>query len=440
VGDVDDRYLRSGRESGRAPWWKPWLVAIGIVALVYLLVVAVGTVGSGFQWAVGGGKSGSKEKAAEIFAFASNPLSGLILGILATSLVQSSSTVTSVIVGLVAGGLNIQLAIPMIMGANIGTTVTNTIVSLGHIGRPQEFRRAFAAATVHDIFNLVAVVIFLSAEVAVRAVFDVGFLEWISEVIAAFLYGGGEFGFNIKNLNFIKPATKPLIHLLLDAKAGTGLLIGLPPIWGGVLMILIALGAIFTSILYLGRLLRANLTGRAERIFHSAVGKGPVRGIASGATITVLVQSSSTTTSLIVPMAGAGILSLRQIFPFTLGANVGTTVTALIAATAGAKTDILAAAALQIALVHLFFNISATFAIYGAPPLRNFCLSAAEWLANLTLRNRLLALAYMVGVYFVLPGALLLVLSLIGDGGKWAGDRESGDRGPAPAPAPAKEE
>ncbi|HBR96548.1 MAG TPA: sodium:phosphate symporter, partial [Gammaproteobacteria bacterium] len=127
---------------------------IFIVSLVYLLLVAVSMIGSGFKIAAG-------DQAKELFAFASNPITGLVIGTIATALIQSSSTVTAIIVGLVAGGLPVTIAIPMIMGANIGTTVTNTIVSLGHVRQGDEFRRAFAAATIHDFFNVISVVIFL---------------------------------------------------------------------------------------------------------------------------------------------------------------------------------------------------------------------------------------------------------------------------------------
>ena len=126
---------------------------------------------------------------------------------------------------------------------------------------------------------------------------------------------------------------------------------------------------IFASITLLGTTLKKNLTGRAERIFHAAVGRGPISGIASGTIVTILVQSSSTTTSLIIPMAGSGVMRLKQIFPFTLGANIGTTITALIASLSGGDY---AEAALQIALVHLFFNVFATALIYGVPHCARF--------------------------------------------------------------------
>ena len=125
-----------------------------VVALVYGFLVSIRLMGSAF-------KAMGAETASGLYEGIANPFAGLAVGILATVLVQSSSTSTSTIVSLVGqtGGtaLPLKTAIPMIMGANIGTTITNTIVSLGHIRQGGAFRRAFAAATVHDFFNLILV-------------------------------------------------------------------------------------------------------------------------------------------------------------------------------------------------------------------------------------------------------------------------------------------
>ena len=153
--------LPNRSESEKSNNYIKWIT---VALLIYLLICAVGIIGSGFKMSVGG-------HAKELFAFASNPFAGLVVGIVATALIQSSSTVTSIIVGLVAGGLPVELAVPMVMGANVGTSITNTIVSLGHVRAKEEFKRAFSAATVHDFFNLLSVVIFLPLEIAF------GFLE-----------------------------------------------------------------------------------------------------------------------------------------------------------------------------------------------------------------------------------------------------------------------
>lgn len=361
---------------------------MSVIALVYLILVAVGAVSHCFK-----GFSGGAEGAAQIFAFANNPFVALLLGILATALVQSSSTVTSVIVGLVAGGLPIGMAIPMVMGANLGTTITNTIVSLGHVRDRTEFRRAFAAATVHDFFNLMAVVIFLPLELMF------GLLQHSAEWLANMLVGSANM--SMKGMDFMKPLTAPAQQLIDSAVSF------LPGKGAAIATIVIGILLILASVTYLGKVLQKVLVGRAKEVLHKALGRGPLSGITSGALVTIMVQSSSTTTSLMIPLAGGGVFSTRQLYPFTLGANIGTTITALLAATAisGAGAQL----ALTIALVHVLFNVFAVALIYGLPFLRDLPVRAAEGLARIGSENKLLALGYVGGLFFALPALMMVV-------------------------------
>ncbi len=379
-------HMPEGAENSTLKTTGQWLV---VAFLIYLLITAVGMIGGGF-------KGATKGDATQLFEFATNPFMGLVVGILATSLIQSSSTVTSIIVGLVAGGLPVEMAIPMVMGANIGTTITNTIVALGHIGRKKAFRRAFAAATVHDVFNLIAVVIFMALELTT------GILHKIGATAAEFLVGGADV--SVKGFNFIKPITKPVIGAVKDFAE----FIYAP--WANVLLILFGVAIIFFSILFVGKLLKKLMVGRAKRIMHNAIGRGPISGITSGAIVTVLVQSSSTTTSLMVPLAGTGSFRLKQIYPFTLGANIGTCITSLLAATA--VTGATALPAMTIALVHLAFNLLAVLVIFGIKNLRVLPLRGATWMAKLATQNKMLAILYILGVYFALPGLLVLVYQM----------------------------
>ncbi|HIQ51976.1 MAG TPA: Na/Pi cotransporter family protein [Pseudomonas pachastrellae] len=366
--------------------WPQWLAVLG---LIYVLICAVSMIGSGFKAATGG-------QAQELFSFASNPYVGLVIGIVATALIQSSSTVTSLIVGMVAGGLPVGIAIPMIMGSNVGTTVTNTLVSLGHVRDKSEFRRAFSAATVHDFFNLIAVAIFLPLEIMF------GLLERVSAWLATLLVGADSY--SMSDMNFMKALTKPFVNLVDGA---TGML---PGAMAGLAMVVIGLVLIFVAITYTGKLLKVLMVGKAKEVLHSAIGRGPVAGIASGALVTTFVQSSSTTTSLMVPLAGSGTFSLRQIYPFMLGANIGTTVTALLAATAVGGA--VASSALQIALVHLMFNVFAVVVIFGLPFLRDLPLKGAEWLADIAAEKKIFAAIWMLGVFIVLP-LLLIAASMV---------------------------
>ena len=360
-----------------------------VVALIYLLICGVGMIGTGFKIATG-------ESARELFALATNPILGLFIGLTATALMQSSSTVTAIIVGITAGGLPVSVAVPMIMGANIGTTITNTIVSLGHVRKRKAFRRAFAAATVHDQFNLLSVLIFLPLEIAF------GMLEKSGRFLANLLVG--EAWVDVDRVNFLHAAIQPVIEILKAASAS------LPHRAGGIVLIFVGVALLFLSVTFLSRMMAQLMVGKAQRILHGMIGRGPFSSIGLGALITAVVQSSSTTTSLVVPLAGSGVFTLRQVYWFTLGANVGTCVTALLAATTvgGARAFF----ALQIALIHLLYNLIGIVVIFGTPFLRDIPVACADWLARSAAHNRAYVLAYIGGVFFVLPGICIFVGNL----------------------------
>ena len=364
----------------------PWISVLG---LVYALLVAVGMIGDGFKWAAGG-----EDGAAALFEFATNPFMGLIVGTMATAMVQSSSTVTSITVGLVAAGLPVSTAIPMIMGINIGTTMTSTLVSLGSMGNKNVFRRSFSAATAHGFFNLFAVLIFLPLEMAT------GFLEKTSASLAEMLYGGPSA--DVSGFDFIKPLVKPTTSAFYDL---TRMI--LPGNTGGIVLALIGLAMTFMSISLLGKILKTLMVGRAKELMHKAIGSGSLGSIASGSLITFLVQSSSTTTSLVIPLAGSGVFRLKEIYPFTLGANIGTCITALLAAVSLSGPS--AEAGLQIALVHLLFNLAGVLLIYGIPFLRQIPYHGARRFAQLASRNRTVVFGYVFGVFFILPGLMILL-------------------------------
>ncbi|MCE7630375.1 Na/Pi symporter, partial [Vibrio fluvialis] len=283
----------------------------------------------------------------------------------------------------------------MVMGANIGTTVTNTLVSLGHVRCKEEFKRAFASATIHDFFNLLAVFIFLPLEMMF------GILEKISHWLVSPLLATGDM--SLKGFDFIKPMTKPVISALKEQLATLG------DTLGGVALILLGIATIFVAITVMGKLMKSLMVGRARELLKNAIGRGPLHGIASGTLVTVLVQSSSTTTSLMVPLVGSGVLKVRDVYPFTLGANIGTCITALLAATA--VSGEFAVFALQIALVHLTFNLLATLLIYGIPFLRELPIKGAETISEWAIKSKAVVAGYLLSVFIVIPGMILAFTS-----------------------------
>ena len=342
-----------------------------VAACLYLFVVGVSGMGEAF-------KLFGRDFAEAVLEATANPLTGLFLGILATSLVQSSSTSTSIIVGMVAGGaVSLEGAIPMIMGANIGTTITAMLVSLGHINRPVEFQRAFGAAALHMTFNLIAVAIIFPLELAT------GFLTHASAAAADVFQNAG----GMRLSNPLKAATEPAIALLTKMVFSQA--------W---LLLLVTVLLTFGMLVGIVKLLRSLVLKKIEAFFDRHLFKTWQRAMGFGLLFTVAVQTSSIPTSLVIPLAGAGILKLAQIYPFNLGSNVGTTVTAMLAALATANET-----AITVAFSHLIFNLIGILMIWSVPVVRRIPMRIAESLAARGTRNRWLAVAVVAAVYFVIP-------------------------------------
>ncbi len=358
------------------------------LSLLYVFLVGVGLLEGGIRQFGAGFET-------QLLASVGNPLAGLFAGIAATVIVQSSSISTATIVGLVGSGtLPVSLAVPMIMGANIGTTITNTLVSLGSIRWPNEFRRAFAAATMHDFFNIIAVLILFPLEL---------FTGVISRAAVSLASAAGRAGFGGAE------ADSPIRTAV---KAGTGLiergLDDLAPAGGalGVLMLVVGMGLLFASLRFVTTNMRAVMAGRIEQAMNRLLNRGGgVPGIVMGLLITLAVMSSTITTSILVPMVAAGILTVRNAYPVTLGANIGTTATALLAALAIDQP-----AALVIAFVHMLFNLTAIAIVYPVPAVRHVPVRLAEALSAAAVRNRGLVAAYVAGLFVVLPFVGVLVL------------------------------
>jgi len=359
-----------------------------IIALLYLFLVSISAISMSF-------KLFGKEFSERLIQTTSNPFVGLFIGILTTAIVQSSSTTTSMVVGFVAAGtLTIPCAIPIVMGANIGTTVTNTLVSLGHITRKDEFKRAFAGAIIHDIFNVLAVLILLPLELTT------GFLEKIGSAMAKNFYNLG----GIHVVSPIKTAVGPVVsytkNLLIDA-------IGFPEKISGIILLAMAIVLLITSLFFLVRVMRSVIARRTEVILDKLIGKHGLSGMFLGFLFTAIVQSSSVTTSILVPLLGSGILNVAQAFPITLGANIGTTVTAIIASLTGNI------AAITIAFVHLLFNICGILLLYPFKITRNIPVWLAEKIADKCIANKFVPILFIGLTFFVVPGVLIWIFRLI---------------------------
>ena len=366
-----------------------YLKIAAIFAILYLFLVSIGMIGTGF-------KGLGRGFAEQLMSSNAAPLIGLFIGILATSLIQSSSTTTSIVVGMVAAGtfgedpiVAVATAIPYIMGANIGTSITNTIVSLGHIVNKNEFRRAFEASIVHDFFNVLSVLILFPLQLYF------GVISKTANWMASLFLGAGTFTFKSP----VKMMTKPAVDAIKDFFQMQDII---NHNW---LLIFAALILLFISLRFLTILIRSLVMERLEAFFDSHIFKTWLRAMVFGVFITILVQSSSITTSLMVPLAGAGILQLRQIFPYTLGANIGTTITALLASLVAGTH-----APLAVAFGHLAFNIYGILLIWPIEKIRNIPIKMSEKFAAIAVRNRMVPMVYILVVFFLIPLTLIFIV------------------------------
>jgi solute carrier family 34 (sodium-dependent phosphate cotransporter) len=374
------------------PTWTKALGWFGVIGLIYLLICAVGIISRGFR-GLGG------DAAHSLFAFAGNPWVGLCVGVLATVLIQSSTTTTAITVSAVGtGALPIRGAVPIIMGANIGTTVTCTLVALTFVGNRNEFRRALAASTIHDFYNLLALLIFFPIELVWHPI------EHISGHLTNAVYGTSWIP-DPNRFDLVSDTTRPLVNGVRDV---TGHLAGT---LGPLFTIVIGALLILVVVRYLGTLLKLLLVGRARDVLTKAIGRRPYVGMAAGAGVTALTQSSTITQSVLVPFAGAGILTPRQIYPVTVGANLGTTFTALFAAFAVEGAD--ARIGLQAAFVHLVYNVFSIVAIFVIPILRPVPLWCAERLAAIAVYRKWLIAVYLIAVFIVAPALVITLVAVI---------------------------
>jgi sodium-dependent phosphate cotransporter len=339
-----------------------------LLIFLYLFIFSLELMGTSL-------KMFGKGLATNLIQTTTNPLVGLFIGILATSFIQSSSSTTSIVVGLVGGGvLNVANAIPIIMGANIGTSVTNTFASLTQINRNIEFQRSFSAAVVHDFFNLLAVLVLFPLQ------YFTNFLGRIASFIGEeFQHIGG-----LKFLSPVKALTRPLVGILKNC-------IGDHP-W---ILLVLSLICLLVALSQMVKSLKALVVKKAEAWFDRYLFKTPLRAFLVGLLLTVMVQSSSITTCLAIPMAGAGLLTIVQIFPYTVGANIGTTVTAILAALVTGNLS-----AIIVAFSHLLFNISGMIIWW---PLKFVPICLAQRFSQFATRKKLIPIFYILIVFFLIP-------------------------------------
>ncbi|XP_070534616.1 sodium-dependent phosphate transport protein 2A-like [Ptychodera flava] len=434
--------------------------AFGVLFCIYFFIVALSLMGDAFTL-IGGSAAGAALSDSTLLE---NAVVGLMIGMLVTVLLQSSSATTSIIVSMVASDIiDVPEAIPMVMGANLGTSVTNTIVAGGQAGDRDTFRRAFAGATVHDCFNWLAVLVLLPIESLT------GYLYHLTTAMVEASNLQQIAG--IDRIKISDPITDLIIQLDLDVlervalgelKPGeeslvdrwcvteeyyynettydaNGTLFNYTEVHNyteyierckflfaycdladeiiGTILLLLSLVLLMSCLIGIVKILSSILKSSAANTtkkFLNTNFPGYLSWLTGyvamliGAIFTMLLQSSSVFTSLLTPLVGLGIITVERMYPLTLGANIGTTFTSLIAAFASSDS-VNFVEGVQISFCHLFFNLTGILLYYPIPITRKPAINGAKFLGKTTAEYRWFSLAYVLTVFLIVPFIVLLL-------------------------------
>src|SRR5690625_1765473 len=362
-----------------------WMRGIYAGLCLYLFLCALNIMGAGLT------AFGNESDAwIRIFAYCENPFIALLGAVLVTMIVQSSSFTTALIIILVATGeMTLGTAVFAIMGANIGTAVTGIIVALANVRIKRNFRRSFTAALMHDLFNIFTVALFFPLEWITGALHESG--RGILTRLAALLADAIGLEEVARPNSPIKLITTPVV----ESAKWLGEVLMPSTMSQSLFVAAVGLGLMFFALVFMVKNLRGALLRHMDGLFRTYFFRTDARAYAVGLISTVLVQSSSITSSLMVPLAGAGVVRMRRVFPFMLGANLGTPLTGVLAATANPV-----AAAMTVALFHVIFNLIGSAIWY---PLRGLPIRTASWYGRLAGRRPRYAIGFLVMVFLVIP-------------------------------------
>ncbi len=322
-----------------------------------------------------------------------NPFLSLSLGIFLTAVMQSSSATTSIAVAMVATGtLTVEQAVPFVMGANIGTSITSTIVSLGHIGDRKVFSRAYSAGALQDTFNLSTTLVLFPLEICFH------FLSRMAHALSNFLPIGSSAagsGGSWNPLPFLVNLPVEFIHKTFFERW-----CGLNNTAMAIFMMILGLGILFFALIQITKNMKILMESRIEELLNRVLSKNGLLGIVIGLVVTMIIQSSSITTSLLVPLVASGVLKLETIYPILIGANIGTTITSLMAAMAYSGAG--GAAGLTLGLVHFLFNLCGALMYYPIPWMR-WPLWGAHLLEHLAQKSRRYVITWIALIFFIIP-------------------------------------
>uniref|UniRef100_A0A8C5XYD1 Sodium-dependent phosphate transport protein 2B n=1 Tax=Microcebus murinus TaxID=30608 RepID=A0A8C5XYD1_MICMU len=378
-----------------------------LLGFLYFFVCSLDVLSSAFQL-LGGKVAGQFFSNNSVM---SNPVAGMVIGLLVTVLVQSSSTSTSIVVSMVASSmLTVRAAVPIIMGANIGTSITNTIVAFMQLDKKviNQIAMNDEAAKNKSLIKIwcktVTTVTQMNVTVPSPENCTSPLLCWTD----------GDHTWTTKNMTYTKNHLQRNLAKWCVGSPDwhTGHIFvnfNLPDFALGIILLIISLLILCSCLIVIVKLLVSVLKGQVASAIKKTLNTdfpfpfAWVTGylaIIVGAGMTFIVQSSSVFTSAMTPLIGIGVISVERAYPLTLGSNL---------AHHHRHPGRLAS---PIALCHFFFNVSGVLLWYPIPFTR-LPIRLAKGLGNISAKYRWFAVLYLIFFFFLIPLAVF-GLSLAG--------------------------
>ncbi|MDX1630154.1 MAG: Na/Pi symporter, partial [Fulvivirga sp.] len=215
-----------------------------------------------------------------------------------------------------------------------------------------------------------------------------GFVSNLSQEIVNLFVGSG-----------VSASQEEYTFKLFDAIPLTAFLVSF--IDNGFILVILSFVLLFGSIKLLSKLISQMIIGESQDKLRKYLFHKPFRSFSWGVLLTAGMQSSSITTSLVVPFVAKNKIKIKKATPFILGANIGTTITAFIAVLFKSDT------VMSIAITHLLINLAGVLIFLPFPLMHNLLVKLANAFGTITMKYRLAGLTYIIFTFFIIPFALI---------------------------------
>lgn len=373
----------------------------------------------------------------------SNPVTAVMAGVLVTSLFQSSM-ISNICFGTLAiySGIDVKTAFYLTMGANVGNSVTSSIVAISHIRDKSLLERAVAGSSVNTIYSFLTISIFLPLEILSGVLLRLGnaiapdssslnyawrgLVGLIVHPVTDFLiipnqsYLQGLMADPTVSCNSAYPVTCVEDNATFETCTAGFIACnsanGRCPVFFhdgatmqkdmqyAALSMSIAIAAMLISLFGMVKLVNKSLINTPIEVIAKLSTHNNYALMLMGCGSSILLSSSSVTECAVMPLVATGILELEQMFPWCLGSNMGVAISNMFLAWSTGSNVYL-----QVAIANVFFNLFGTMIWYPFPYLREFPLHAALVVGIVTRYWRFVSIIYFAITFIVGP---LLVLGL----------------------------